>query len=98
MARNRIARMSTTGLIDATYNPNFNSTVSAIAMLPDGGSIVGGAFTTGGANIIVSRLARVTSTGLIDTTFTGNVNSNPLAIKVLPNDKIIIGGGFTLVN
>lgn len=45
MLRNRIARVTNTGLIDTTFTGNMNNVVNALAVDHLGRVIVGGAFT-----------------------------------------------------
>lgn len=62
LARNRMTRITTTGIVDMTFDPNFNSTVFGLARYSDDSMVVVGAFTTGGANFPLLRLAKVTAT------------------------------------
>lgn len=80
--RDNLARVTTTGLIDTTFNPDLNDAVNAIVVDSGNNVVIAGAFTTGGANAVRRRVARVTSTGLLDVTFTGNVNNTVDTIAI----------------
>jgi hypothetical protein len=45
VARNRLARLSSSGALDATFAPSPNGSVHAIVVLDDGKLLVAGAFT-----------------------------------------------------
>jgi uncharacterized delta-60 repeat protein len=96
VTRNRVARLSSAGVLDTTFNPNVNGTVRSVSMQSDGKAIIGGIFTTvsGTARINVARL---TTTGALDTSFTvaSEVNSEVYVVVVQPDDKILVGGNFT---
>ena len=93
-ARNRIARITSTGSLDTSFNPNANNTVSAIAIQPDGKILLGGAFTTvwGTAR---NRIARVSSTWLLDTSFNPSVSWTVSTIAIQSDGQILLGGAFT---
>jgi uncharacterized delta-60 repeat protein len=100
-ARNNIARLTTTGALDTTFDPGTgtNDEVSAIAIQPsDGKVLIGGAFTTvnGAAH---HRLARLNTNGSVDSAFNPDIGDGAvLAIAVQSDGKILIGGTFTTVN
>ncbi|MEY4939476.1 MAG: hypothetical protein RIQ93_1211 [Verrucomicrobiota bacterium] len=99
-SRGRLARVNSDGTVDTTFTADFDGSVSALALQPDGKLVVGGAFTgVGGAGakelVTRNRLARVGADGAIDTAFDPNANGNLLAIALQPDGKILIGGAFT---
>jgi uncharacterized delta-60 repeat protein len=94
--RNRIARLNSDGSLDTGFNPNANSTVSSIALQPDGKILIGGSFTTIGGTTR-NFLARLNSDGTLDTGFNPNANSNVNSIALQPDGKILIGGLFTTI-
>ncbi|MBE7498473.1 MAG: cadherin-like beta sandwich domain-containing protein [Verrucomicrobiaceae bacterium] len=101
--RNRIARLNADGTLDATFNPNANSEVYALALQPDGKILLGGWFSTlqpiGAVSAIPSnRLARLNADGTLDTAFNPNVNSGVTTMAVQPDQKILISGFFSGVN
>ncbi len=100
-ARNNIARLTTTGALDTTFDPGTgtNDEVSAIAIQPsDGKVLIGGTFTTvNGATH--HRLARLNTNGSVDSAFNPDIGDGAvLAIAVQSDGKILIGGTFTTVN
>ena len=60
VTRNRLARFDANGALDSGWDANANDTVYAIALLPDGKVLVGGAFTTMGGQPH-DRIARLSS-------------------------------------
>jgi uncharacterized delta-60 repeat protein len=97
-ARSRIARLNPDGSVDESFDPGADSTVNAMALLPDGKILVGGIFQRigGGGTGRVSRrgLARLNPDGSVDPGFTVGVSSTVLAIAVQSDGKILIGGLF----
>lgn len=96
--RNRIARIplsSTTGTVDADWNPNANNLVDALAV--DGTNVyIGGDFTTingGTPRNYIARIPLSSSTGVVDS-WNPNASANVQAI-VLDGTNIYIGGFFT---
>ena len=67
-SRNRLAKISAAGVVDATWNPQPNGTVNRVRQLSGGQVIVAGNFTTIGGQSR-SRLARLNSDGTADTGF-----------------------------
>lgn len=104
-ARNRIARLKANGSVDDTFDPNANDSVSAIELLPDGGSLIGGRFITlapNGGTAIASgsiRIARLNSAGVpvASTIFTGNIDGPVSVIKLQSDGNILVGGAFGTV-
>lgn len=107
VARPKVAKLSLTGALDATFKPKApNALVSALAL--DGGQLyLGGAFTTlgGATGTAVARVARVNaSTGVVDagwlpqvtnTTRTDAPNIRALTVGA---GAAYIGGYFQSVN
>ncbi|QYM79159.1 putative Ig domain-containing protein [Horticoccus luteus] len=96
----RLVRLNTDGSVDASFDPNPNSVVNAIAVQNDGKILVGGGFTTvqpnGAATATVrNRIARFNADGSLDTSFDPNANNAVNAIVVQPNGAILVGGTFT---
>lgn len=96
VARSRIARVSATGGLDVTFNPNASSTVWDIEIDGGGNIVIGGAFTTIGG-VARNRLARVSNTGGLDVGFNPNVNNIVQTLTIEPSGNIIFGGSFTAV-
>ena len=95
ISRRRVAKLTSTGTVDAAFNPNVSSTVRALAP-PDGsgGIVIGGLFSR--------RIARLsTTTGAIDTGFNVGVNGfngQVFALLRTPGGQYYAGGSFTTFN
>ena len=92
-------------LVDGSLDPAFlttaNSSVSALALQPDGKIIAGGYFTQIRSNntaTVVNRnhLARLNADGSVDTTLDPSSNGRILAQAVQSDGKVIVGGYFTI--
>jgi uncharacterized delta-60 repeat protein/uncharacterized repeat protein (TIGR01451 family) len=98
---NRVARLTTTGVVDPSFNPGAgaNNPVYVVTMQPDDKILVGGAFTTldGAARI---RVARLSADGNLDLSFNSGSgpNNTVRAVAVQADGKILIAGDFTSVN
>jgi uncharacterized delta-60 repeat protein len=102
ITRNNIARVNSDGSLDATFDPNANGTVSAVALQADGKIVLGGNFTTlqpAGAATASSRngLARVNSDGSLDNGFDPNPNGSVAALLTQPDGTVLVGGSFSTV-
>ena len=98
--RNGIARFNTDGTLDQNFNPNPNSAVNAVVVLPNGQVILGGGFTTlqptgGGTVFNRNNLARVNSDGTIDANFDPNPSGAVTTLAVQPDGAVLVGGTFT---
>ncbi|MCX6903952.1 MAG: immunoglobulin domain-containing protein, partial [Verrucomicrobia bacterium] len=80
--------------LDTSFNPGAGSYVYALAVQPDGSSLVGGAFTTL-AGQPRSRLGRLTADGTLDGGFNPGAGGYVSALTVQADGKILVGGGFT---
>jgi uncharacterized delta-60 repeat protein len=94
-----IARINTNGTLDQSFNPGPNQAVTAVAVQPDGGVVLGGYFTTlaptGVPNPIPRNyIARVESSGSVDATFAPNNAGTVFASVTLPNGQVLVGGSF----
>jgi uncharacterized delta-60 repeat protein len=100
-ARSRVVRLTSGGLVDATFNPGTgaNNTIYASAIQPDGKILLGGYFTTFNG-VAKNRIVRLNTDGTIDPTFnigTG-VSSYVWKIVLQPDGKILVGGQFSTYN
>lgn len=102
-ARNGLARLTASGVLDTTFNPGSGvaqGTVMAIALQADGKILIGGSFVTFNGTAR-SGIARVNTNGTLDTTFnpgTG-VSQGPVrSIAVQVDGKVVIAGDFLSVN
>ncbi|HEX3123063.1 MAG TPA: delta-60 repeat domain-containing protein, partial [Rhodanobacteraceae bacterium] len=97
--RRYLARLNADGSLDATFDPDPNSAVLALALQQDGQIVAGGSFTSlapnGGATVARSRLARLHSDGTLDATFDPAANSSVFSLAVYADGKIAAGGAFT---
>ena len=100
VTRNRIARLSSEGALDTTFNPSTgaNAPVHAIA-LHGSNILIGGEFTTFNGTVR-NRIARVTSTGTLDSSFNPSNGANntvyALATEASSSSaSIYAGGAFT---
>jgi uncharacterized delta-60 repeat protein len=98
---NGIARLTSSGSLDPTFNPGMaatNGVVNSIAIQPDGRILVGGNFSsfngTAAYNII-----RINTDGSIDTSFTANLgsgaNGSVSDVLLQPDNRILVVGQFT---
>ncbi|MDB6095162.1 MAG: Ig family protein [Verrucomicrobia bacterium] len=110
-SRNRIARLNTDGTVDGSFDPAFNGSVTSLALLPDGGVIAGGAFSTvepsgtilvggsftniGGAPI--SNLALLNVGGSAFSSFAPNPNGTVYALAARPDNRVLVAGTFTTI-
>ncbi|MGH7946606.1 MAG: delta-60 repeat domain-containing protein, partial [Opitutaceae bacterium] len=103
-SRSNILRLNSNGSLDTGFDPSLNSSVSAIAVQPDGKILIGGLFNvvapglssnTSAAVTSRSSLARFNADGTLDTAFSPNPNGQVSTIVVQSDNKIVIGGAFT---
>jgi uncharacterized delta-60 repeat protein len=99
--RNHIARLNADGSLDASFNPGTgaNSSVSSLALQPDGKVLIGGVFTTYNGTPR-NRIARLNANGSLDASFNPGTgaNSTVRGLALQPDGKLLIGGGFTAYN
>jgi uncharacterized delta-60 repeat protein len=99
--RNRIARASSDGTLDSTFDPGTgpSGTLSTLALLPDGTILIGGWFTSyNGAAL--QHIARLNPDGTLDTSFDPGTGADSFvdSIALQSDGKAIIGGGFRSYN
>ncbi len=94
--RNRIARYSSTGVLDVTTNPNASSTVYTLGTRTDGIVAIGGLFTTifGAANAYIAYMNPVWTP---DSTYRLSINNTVWTLAPTADNKVIIGWAFTTV-
>jgi uncharacterized delta-60 repeat protein len=93
-------KINASGVVDEGFAANGgpDSSVYAMASLPDGRILLGGAFTTY-AGESRNYIAMVSPTGILDGSFdAGAVDSSVSAIAVQPDGKILMGGNFSFPN
>ncbi|MGB1711825.1 MAG: delta-60 repeat domain-containing protein, partial [Miltoncostaeaceae bacterium] len=97
--RSRIARLTTTGALDTSFDPGsgLDGPVEAVALRASGGILVAGTFSKAdGQNR--SGLAEFGPTGSLDTGFdtgTGTAGAAARAVLALPSGGAMLGGAFT---
>ncbi len=100
---NRIARLTSTGAIDATFSTgtgfNMFGKINAIAIQADGKILAGGFFYDYNGTS-VNCIVRLNANGTVDGTFvTGSgFNSEVKSIAIQSDGKIVIGGEFSSYN
>ena len=102
---NRIARLNVDGTPDTAFTTStgtgFDTTVTSVAVQPDGKIVVGGSFTTLNGQTS-NRIARLNIDGTPDTTFTANTgtgfSNGVLPVALQSDGKIVVGGHFTTLN
>ena len=99
--RNRIARLESTGSLEAGFNPNTgaNGIVNAVSVQSDGKILIGGAFTSYNDGLR-NRIARMNTDGSLDGAFNHSTGADGIVyrIAVQSDGKILIGGAFTNYN
>jgi len=94
--RNGLARLLSDGTLDATFDPNPDHPVNAIAIRPDGRILLGGLFTVidGQAR---SYLAQLDTNGDLDPAFDPNLNFYVYALALQADGRLVLAGQFTLI-
>lgn len=102
--RLRIARLSSNGTLDTSFDPQggLNGLAYSMALQTDNKLVVGGNFTSYN-DIPVGRLVRILPTGQADASFNpgtavSNINQNINTISLQEDGKIIVAGLFTSFN
>ncbi|MHA3773686.1 hypothetical protein ACXR0O_19295 [Verrucomicrobiota bacterium sgz303538] len=101
-ARNRIARLTTAGALDTTFNPGTgaNGSVLTVAIDSSGRPIVGGVFSTFN-NVGRACLAQLTTTGALDPAFEplyGLSGALVMDVKLDSAGRIVVAGDFPVSN
>jgi uncharacterized delta-60 repeat protein len=102
-SRNRIARLNADGSLDTTFNPGTGmpipSSVTSLALQPDGKVLIGGRFTAYNGTPR-NNIARLNADGSLDTTFNPGTGTarDVTSLTLQPDGKVLIGGDFTSYN
>ena len=100
-SRPGIARLTTTGAVDVTFDPGsgVNNSVFAVRHAHDGRILIGGMFTNYDGSS-VGRIARVLADGSYDTSFSTGTgfNSWVYTITEQSDGRLLAGGDFTSYN
>ncbi len=92
-----IARLDKEGVIDITFDPDFDNFLMTLVLQPDGNILVGGQFETVNGEPH-KHIIRLEPTGEIDETFLAQANDSIVSIALQADGKMILGGYFTIVN
>lgn len=97
-ARSNIARITTTGTLDATFNPGTGTDgiIYSCYVQSDGKIVIAGNFTTYNGTAR-NNIARLNSDGSLDATFNPGTGANNIIYTTCGqvDGKVIIGGNFT---
>jgi uncharacterized delta-60 repeat protein len=97
-ARLNLARLTTNGLLDATFAPPAtpNGAVITVAIQPNGRVLVGSGYGNDGTPA-TTPLLRLLDTGALDPSFgtTATPNDAVAALLMQPDGAIVVGGSFT---
>jgi uncharacterized delta-60 repeat protein len=99
-ALNYLARITSSGSVDTTFDPDLNGPAYCLGLNSTGQIIVGGSFSSiapnaGTTAYTAQNLIRLNSNGGLDTTFYPDPNAPVTALLVLSNGQVIAGGSFT---
>ncbi|MEY4489552.1 MAG: hypothetical protein RIQ79_2060, partial [Verrucomicrobiota bacterium] len=94
-ARTGLARLTSTGTLDASFAPLLNAPAYALLALPDGRILIGGDFTTIGG-VTATRIARLQSTGALDTAFAaaGGHGDTVEDFALQPDGNVVLAGFY----
>ena len=100
ITRKRIARLTTNGLVDTSFDPAADNLVNTILPLPDGSIVFGGQFATIRPNNLevdwtAPNLAKVHSDGSVDAAFVAMPNGVVLTLALQKDGQIAVGGKFS---
>lgn len=97
--RKYLVRILSNGDLDASFNPNLDGPVTAMALQPDGKILITGNFNTLNGTAVNNKLIRLNSNGTLDATFTSALLTSGTSINqiyVTESNKIILGGSLTI--
>src|SRR5204862_154988 len=94
--RNCIARLDANATLDASFDPNANSSVSSIAVQADGKILAGGFFTSIGGQAR-NYIARLDPTTRVADWCDPNEHNTVVSVAVQADGKILAGGSFTSI-
>ena len=101
VARNHVAHVLSDGTVDATWNPNADSTVGSLAVSADGSTIyAGGWFTNieGQARSKIAALNDITGAARAGAGWVAGADVRMLALALSPDGSALYaGGGFTAI-
>jgi uncharacterized delta-60 repeat protein len=94
-----LGRLTTSGTVESTFNPQPNEFVQSVVVQPDGKILFSGVFTSVGGQAR-SRIARLQPNGTLEGTGTFNttIDFATQTMALQTDGKVLIGGTFTTVN
>lgn len=95
--RSYLARVSSAGTLDASFNPGASGTVKTMAVQTDGKILVGGEFAASLGGQVRTFIGRLNADGSLDTSFNPTVDGFVHALAVQTDGKILMGGDFTTI-
>ncbi len=97
--RNRLARVSSAGVVDATWNPNLNGLVRTLALDSTGADVyVGGDFTAVNGATLRNRLASFPAASSIASAWNPDSNGSVYALEVDGGGAhVLVAGSFTTI-
>ncbi|MCC2548037.1 T9SS type A sorting domain-containing protein [Hymenobacter sp. BT175] len=104
VAAGRLIRLNADGTRDTGFNAGgsaFGSSVSAVALEPDGQILVGGGFGTYNGVAVSARLMRLNADGSRDATFNSGgagFDEHVYDLVLEPDGQILVGGAFSVFN
>ncbi|MDO7875781.1 T9SS type A sorting domain-containing protein [Hymenobacter sp. ASUV-10] len=104
-APDNLLRLQPDGSPDPTFNAGgsgFTGAVNALAALPDGTTLVGGAFTSyNGTVLSTPYLVRLLADGRLDPTFNAGglgLDAPVRALAAMPDGRVVVAGDFSRYN
>lgn len=100
VARDRMMRLDSNGVLDTSFHPSFNNDVNHILALPNGKIYAVGNFTTVNG-LSRNKIIRLLPNGEIDSTFkigSGFGGFYPYSIGLYKDTSILVGGSFNTYN
>ena len=99
ISRSVLARFLPDGQLDTTYLTPFLSArpspvVRALALLPGGQILAGGAFVTQGS-AVRTNLARLQTNGFVAPAFSASVGGEVYCLAAFPDGRVLAGGSFS---
>ncbi len=93
VALSNLALLNTGGSASASFAPNPNGAVSALAVRPDNRVVVAGSFTTI-AGVARPGVAQLAASGAIDAAFSASASASggPAVLLLQPDGKVLVGG------
>jgi uncharacterized delta-60 repeat protein len=100
--RRHIARLEAKGTVDASFDPNPDRGVLAMALQSDGKIVIGGRFSTlqpNGAVVpsVRGRIARLLPDGSLEAGFSPDVAGDIFTLALQPDGKVLVGGNFSRI-